>query len=75
MDELYSTLGLLVVEIAVLAYLTYQSRKPPTPGQVRLFPYGALSLVVFVMILLTAAHLVSLLTGTQLQPRRPKGVR
>jgi hypothetical protein len=73
--ELTITLGLLAAEVAAMIFFVVQSRKPPIPGRVRVFPYRAATVVTFVLILLTLAHLVSLLTGTQLQPRKPKGMR
>lgn len=74
MSQLEITIGLLCLEIAVMVWLYFQGRKQPAPGEVRLFPYRGAAIFVALLILVTGAHLISLLTGTQLKPRRPKGM-
>ena len=74
-SELVVTLVILVVEIALLVYCFMQSRRPPDPGRIRVFPYNLALIVLTLAILLTLAHVVSLITGVQLQPKRPKGMR
>jgi hypothetical protein len=73
--ELALSIGALVAELALLAYFWVQSRKPPDPARIRVFPYNVAIIVVTLLIFLTLAHIVSLVTGTQVQPRRPKGMR
>ena len=73
--ELIISVILLVCEVALLAFFLIQSRRPTIPGKVRVFPYGPAIIFTTVAILLTCAHIISLLTGTQLQPKRPKGMR
>jgi hypothetical protein len=73
--ELIITCVALAIEAILLAVVVHQSRKPPKLGTVRLFPYRAATVALSLLILLTAAHLLSLLTGTQVQPRKPKGMR
>jgi|GEM_PF-4985449 len=73
--ELSATIGALVAEIALLVFFFMQGRKKPVPGRVRVFPYTAATVVMMLLILMTTAHLISLLTGTQLTPKRPKGMR
>ena len=74
LSQLTITLGALGLELAIFALLLVQSRRPPIAGKVRLFPYGPMMIFMVVLFLVTAAHLVSLYTGTQLLPRRPKGM-
>lgn len=66
--------GILVAEVAALAFITIKGRKPPVPGEVRIFPYAAATVILTVLVLLTVAHIVSLITGEQLQPKRRKGL-
>jgi hypothetical protein len=73
--EVLITLCALAIEVSLLVFFVVQSRKPLTPGKVRLFPYTIAIVFMTLVILVTAAHMVSLLTGTQLQPKRPKGMR
>jgi ABC-type transport system involved in multi-copper enzyme maturation permease subunit len=73
--EVAVTLAILVAEIGLLLFCFFQSRKPPIPGKVRVFPYTLAIIVLTLLVFLTVAHLISLLTGTQLQPKRPKGMR
>jgi hypothetical protein len=73
--EIAVTLAILLAELGLLAFFFVQSRKPPDPNRVRVFPYTFATIAMTLLIFLTAAHLISLLTGTQVQPRRPKGMR
>jgi hypothetical protein len=73
--ELIATCALLLLEIVALAIVYSQSRKPPDLKKVRIMPYAAISVFLTLLVFLTAAHLISLLTGTQVQPRKPKGMR
>jgi hypothetical protein len=73
--EILVTLGALVLELALLAFFIVQTRKKPDPNNVRIFPYNAAIIALTLIILLTIAHLISLLTGSQLTAKRPKGMR
>lgn len=73
--ELIITFVALAVEVGLLAFVYFQARKPTVPGKVRVFPYSAVFLALVVMIFLTAAHAISLITGHRLEPRKPKGMR
>jgi hypothetical protein len=73
--ELIITFCVLALEVGLLIFLYVQSRKPPVPGRVRVFPFTLGIVVMVVLIFLTGAHAISLLTGVQVQPRRPKGMR
>jgi hypothetical protein len=69
------SIGALAVELALLLVVFLYSRKPPVPGKVRVFPYTPAIIFLVILIFLTCAHIISLLTGTQVQPRKPKGMR
>jgi TRAP-type C4-dicarboxylate transport system permease small subunit len=73
--ELIVSICALVVEVGLFVLMYLRSKKPPVPGEVRIFPYAAGMTVMIIVILLTLAHIVSLLTGTQVQPRKPRGMR
>ena len=73
--EVAITLLVLAVEVGLLVFCVLQGRKPTEPGKVRVFPYTFATIVLTLLVFLTVAHLISLLTGTQVQPRRPKGMR
>ncbi len=75
MIELAITVGVLIVEIILLAFCLIQSKKPADPLKPRMIPYAFLIVVLVAAILATVAHIVSLVTGQQVQPRRPKGMR
>lgn len=63
------TLAILVAAFAVFAGAIFISRKPVEPGQVRMIPYGGIQFLAIAVVLVTAAHLISLLTGTPLVGR------
>ena len=60
------TIAILVVACAVFVGAIFISRKPAEPGRVRMIPYGGLQFLAIAAILVTAAHLITLLTGTPL---------
>lgn len=63
------TLAILIVAAAVFTIVTILARRPVVPGQVRLVPLGAIQFVSLLLVILMAAHLVTLLTGTPLTGR------
>jgi hypothetical protein len=63
------TLVVLVAAAVAFAVVTVLARRPTVPGQVRLVPLGALQFVALLIVIMMAAHLVSLLTGTPLNGR------
>ncbi len=60
------TIAILVGACALFVAAIYISRRPIEPGQVRLIPYGGLQFLAIAAILVTAAHLISLLSGQPL---------
>ncbi len=75
LSELTLSIGALAVELTLFGFFFFQSRKKTDPGRVRVFPYTAAMLFMTLLIFLTAAHVISLLTGTPVKPRVPKGMR
>jgi hypothetical protein len=73
--EVLITIGALILELALLTFFIIRSRKKPDPTNIRIFPYNAAIVAMTLIIFLTIAHLISLLTGTQLTAKRPKGMR
>ncbi len=63
------TLAILIAAFAVFAGAIFISRKPVEPGQVRMIPYGGIQFLAIAVVLVAAAHLISLLTGTPLVGR------
>lgn len=72
--DLNATIGLLVVELVLLGICIWQDRKPADPMKPRLLPYRLMMLVLVVIGLATAAHIVALLTGNPVMPRRKMGI-
>lgn len=63
------TIAILFAAFAVFAGAIFISRKPVEPGQVRMIPYGGIQFLAIAVVLVAAAHLISLLTGTPLVGR------
>lgn len=57
------TLAVLALAAVILAAATFISHRPVEPGQVRLLPYGGIQFLAIVAIIVTLAHLISLLSG------------
>jgi len=72
--DLNATIGLFVVELVLLAICIWQDRRPADPMKPRLLPYRLLMLIILVIGLATAAHIVALLTGNPVMPRRKMGM-
>lgn len=66
------TIGVLVVQLLLFAICFWQDRKPVNPGKPRLFPYRLVGLLLIVTSLATLAHLIALVTGSPVMPRRGK---
>ena len=75
MTSLQITIAVLVVEIALFVLCVLAARRPIDPLRPRLIPYNVIMIMLFVAMLATTAHIISLMTGHQLMPRRGKGMR
>jgi len=63
------TLVALAVAVVVFGLANHVSRRPREPGMAPLIPMGAIQFLALVTIVVTVAHLVSLLTGRPLEGR------
>lgn len=72
--ELAITIAVLVLELAILALCYYRAKQPPDPDNPRILNYGLIIVMLSLVALATLAHVISLLTGTQIQPRRRRGM-
>ncbi|MDX2223111.1 MAG: hypothetical protein SFV21_10200 [Rhodospirillaceae bacterium] len=72
--EMMISLGLLVLEAGLIALCILDQRKPPDPLKPRLLPTKWILPILVVAFLATLAHVLTLLTGQQVQPRRMKGM-
>ncbi|MBP02463.1 MAG: hypothetical protein CMM25_06615 [Rhodospirillaceae bacterium] len=72
--ELLITCAILVLELALIAFCFYKSKQPPNPLKPRLVNYQLIILFLVLFALATLAHIISLVTGTQVQPRRRRGM-
>jgi hypothetical protein len=73
--DLIITSIVLLIEIVLFAVCYFQSQKPADPLKPRVIPYALIMILLVGAILATLAHMVSLVTGQQLAPRKPKGMR
>lgn len=63
------TLAIFLAAFAVFAGAILISRKPVEVGKVRMIPYGGVQFLAIAVVLVTAAHLISLMTGEPLVGR------
>jgi hypothetical protein len=69
------TLVALAAEVAIFVLCLVRVRQPVDPLRPRLLPYNLIMILMVVAIFATVAHIISLMTGQQLMPRRGKGMR
>jgi hypothetical protein len=74
-DQLKITFLVLAAEVILFAVCTIRARRPFDPLRPRIMPYNAIMIFLAVAIMATVAHIISLMTGHQLMPRRGKGMR
>lgn len=74
-SNLTITLIILAAEIALFIVCLIRIRRPVDPLRPRLIPYNVIMILLTVAIFATLAHVISLMTGSQLMPRRGKGMR
>ena len=61
------TLTILVLTGATFAFATWRARQPAQPLKVRMINYHVVQIVCAVVVLLMAAHLMTLLSGQPLR--------
>jgi hypothetical protein len=74
-DSLIVTLLVLAAELGIFAFCLHRVRQPPDPLRPKLIPYNIVMVFLVVAIFATVAHIISLVTGQQLMPRRGRGMR
>lgn len=72
--ELIITVVVLLLQIGLIGLCYYKAKQPPDPLNPRLLNYPLLIILVSLTALATLAHVVSLATGSQVQPRRRRGM-
>jgi hypothetical protein len=63
------TLAVLLAALAIAGLANWRERRPSDFGRPPLVPYATIQLIAVVVIILMAAHLISLLTGHPLKGR------
>lgn len=77
LDSIWVTAGFLAADIIAIFLLLRHLRRPVDARRISMIPRSMLNLAILILIVTAfaiAAHIVSLLTGEQLKPRRPKGM-
>ena len=72
--ELIITLIFLLIEIGVIIYFYHKAKQPPDPARPRMLNYGLLIIFSSLIFIATLAHVVTLVTGNQVKPRRKRGM-
>ena len=57
------TLTILVITAAMFAFANWRARQPAQPLKVRMVNYHVVQMVCIIVVLLMAAHLITLLSG------------
>lgn len=63
------TLTILALTGAMFVFANWRARQPAQPLKVRMINYHVVQIICVVVVLLMAAHLVTLLAGQPLPPR------
>lgn len=72
--ELAITIAIMIVEIGLFALCYYRAKQPPDPLSPRIINYGLVMILLALIFFATLAHAISLVTGTQVKPRRRRGL-
>ncbi len=72
--ELIITIAIMVAEAGLIALCYYRAKQPADPLKPRIINYGLIMVLMTLIFLATLAHAVSLITGTQVKPRRRRGL-
>lgn len=77
LDSLPFSIGLLIADIALIWLLLRYTNRPIDPKRIPLVPRSVVMLGILLLLvggLVIGAHIVSLVTGHQLQARRRRGM-
>ena len=69
------TLTILVLTLGMFAFANWRARQPAQPLKVRMVNYHVVQMICIIVVLLMAAHLVTLFSGQPLTPRGGGGGR
>jgi hypothetical protein len=67
------TLIVVVLTMAVFGFANWRARQPAEPLKVRMINYHVVQMACIVVILLMAAHLVTIFTGRPVTGQQPGG--
>lgn len=71
--DLTATLGVAVLCFIVFGFANWRARQPAQPLKVRMINYHVVQMVCIIVILLMAAHLITLFGGSTSAGPRPAG--
>ncbi len=71
--NLTTTLAVVVLTFGVFGFANWRARQPAQPLKVRMINYHVVQMVCIVVILLMAAHLVTLFAGRPVTGQQPGG--
>jgi hypothetical protein len=71
--SLTATLGIVVLTFVVFGLANWRARQPPEPLKVRYINYHVVQMACIVVILLMAAHLITLFAGRTVTGQQPGG--
>jgi hypothetical protein len=74
-STLITWLLVLVAEIALFIFCRFKLKQPVDPLKPRLIPYGLIMIFLALAMFVTLAHLIGLVTGVQVMPKRGKMMR
>jgi hypothetical protein len=72
--ELAITIVIMLAEIGAIAYCYYKAKQPPDPLKLRFINYTLVIIVLALLFIATLAHVITLVTGSQVKPRRRRGM-
>jgi hypothetical protein len=72
--ELIITSAFLLIELVIIYFFYYKAKQPPDPAKPRMFNYGLLIIFGSLLFIATLAHIVTLVTGKKVKPRRKRGM-
>jgi hypothetical protein len=72
--DLNTSLGIMAATVVLFAICYIQDRKPVNVAKPRMLPYRLIMLLMIVAFLAIAAHVIGLLTGQPIVPRRKMGM-
>jgi hypothetical protein len=72
--DLYTALGVMAATVVLFVICYIQDHKPVNVAKPRMLPYRLIMMVLIVAFLAMAAHVISLLTGQPIVPRKKIGM-